>query len=71
MLVRKLRHRTLRIAVSATLAVGLAAAVAACSSGGGSTASGSSASGSSNGKISGSLKIITWSTRGSKRAHHD
>jgi len=53
--VKKLRRRTLRTAASATLAVGLAAAVAACSSGGGSVASGSS-----NGKISGSLKIITW-----------
>jgi raffinose/stachyose/melibiose transport system substrate-binding protein len=56
MLVNKLRRSTLRTAVIGTLAVGLAAAVAACSSGGGS----SSASGSSTGKISGSLKIITW-----------
>lgn len=55
MLVKKLRHGRLKTVASATLAVGLAAALAACSSGGG-----SSATGSSNGKISGSLKIITW-----------
>ncbi len=53
--VKKFRHRTLRTAASAALAVGLAAVVAACSSGGS-----SGASGSSGGKVSGSVKIITW-----------
>ncbi|HWG03297.1 MAG TPA: extracellular solute-binding protein, partial [Trebonia sp.] len=60
MIAGKLRHSKLRTAATATLAVGVAAVVAACSSGGSGGSGGSGASGSSGGKVSGSVKIITW-----------